>query len=139
MVYLSKAFDRVDTQLLVTKLKQTSFPPLNCNLVGFAYSNTNVTVKFYEFKFRPWLVRWGVRQGCVLLPLLFSYYINEIMDKISEMNFGCLFASFKFNKPCYDLCGWYIALITPFSYGLQQLIERICCLMTDLGLKINDE
>ena len=49
-VNLSKTFERVDAQLLVTKLTQTSVPPLICNLV---YSITYVNVKFFYCKSRP--------------------------------------------------------------------------------------
>ena len=136
MVDLSKAFDRVDAQLLVRKLKQTSVPPLICNLVGFMYSNTYVNVKFNDCQSRPWLVQRGVRQGSVLSPLLFCFYINEIIDKISEMNYGCLFTSLKFNILCY---ADDIALIAPSSFGLQQLIDRLCSLLTELDLKINKD
>ena len=37
MVDLSKALERVDAQLIVSKLKNSSVPPLICNLVNFIF------------------------------------------------------------------------------------------------------
>ena len=73
MVDLSKAFDRVDVQLLVRDLKLTSVPPLICNLMCFMYSNTYVNVRFNDCQSRPWLVQQGVRRGSLLSPSLFSF------------------------------------------------------------------
>ena len=52
------------------------------------------------------------------------------------MNYGCLFTSLKFNILCY---ADDIALIAPSSFGLQQLIDRLCSLLTELDLKINND
>ena len=77
-----------------------------------------------------------MRQGSVLSPLLFSFNVNEIIDEISEMNYGCLLTSLKFNILRY---ADDIALIAPSAYRLQQLIDRLCCLLTELGLKIKKD
>ena len=100
------------------------------------YSNTYVSVKFNDCHSRPWLVQRGVRQGRVLSPLLFSLYINEIIEKISDMDYGCLLTSLKFNILCY---ADDTALVAPSSFGLQQLIDRLCSLLTELGLNINKD
>ena len=50
------------------------------------------------------------------------------------MNYSCLFTSLKFNILCY---ADNIALIALSSFVLQQLIDRLCSLLTELGLKIN--
>ena len=135
IVDLTKVFDRVDAQVLVRKLKQTSVLPMICKLVhGLMCSNTYVNVKFNKFQSRPWLVQRGIRKGSVITPLLFSFYINDMIDKVSDMNYGCLFTSLKFNILCYV---GDIGLIAPSSYGLQQLIERLCSLLIEYGLKIN--
>ena len=52
------------------------------------------------------------------------------------MSHGCLLKSLKFNKLCYEDD---IALIAPSAYGLQQLIDRLSCLLKELGLKINKD
>ena len=57
MVDFSKAFYRVDAQLLVRNLKQTSVSPLICNLMGLIYSNTYVNVRFNDCLSIPWLVQ----------------------------------------------------------------------------------
>ena len=95
-----------------------------------------VNVSFNDCQSRPWLVHRGVRHGIVLSPLLFSFYINETIDKMSEMSYGCLLTSLKFNILCYVD---EIALVAPYAYRLQQLIDRLCCLLTELGLKINKD
>ena len=87
MVDLSQALDReLDAQLLVRKLKQISVPPLIYNLMAFMYSNTYINVNFNQCQSRQRLIQRGVRHGSVISPVLFSFYINEIIDKISEMN-----------------------------------------------------
>ena len=62
------------------------------------YSNTYVNVRLNDCQSK---VQRGVRQVSVLSPLLFSFYINEIIDKVSEVNYGCLLTYHKFNILCY--------------------------------------
>ena len=65
------------------------------------YSNIYDNGNFNLCNSRTWLIQQGVRQRRVLSPLLFSFFITELIDKISEMKYDCLLAHLKFNILCY--------------------------------------
>ena len=49
--------------------------------------------------------------------------MDKLLDQTSEINYGCLFASYKFSLLCYADDN---ALKALSSYGMQQLIDCLC-------------
>ena len=54
-----------------------------------AYAYLSCEVKVSEEYSEPFLVRNGLRQGCILSPLMFSLYINSLTDKMKEGRSRC--------------------------------------------------
>ena len=48
------------------------------------YTGTSSEVKVGEERSKPFRVVCGLRQGCILSPLLFSLYINSLVNKLKE-------------------------------------------------------
>ena len=57
-------------------------------LIDSLYSNVQAKVKFGDFDSDFFEVGDGVKQGCVLSPILFCAYINELAKLIKECDLG---------------------------------------------------
>lgn len=98
---LSKAFDKVNCSTLVEKLKETKLPPELINIIDFMYSNSCANVKINNNVGSTWKIGNGTRQGGILSPLLFCFYFNSLIDKISKMPVGCSLEGQQMNILCY--------------------------------------
>ena len=54
------------------------------------YTGTSSEVKVGEEHSKPFRVACGLRQGCILSPLLFLLYINSLISKLKEAEFGVM-------------------------------------------------
>ena len=69
----------------------------------------------YEFPIRN-----GVRQGAVISPLFFSFYIDSLLDILKSSGSGCYISQF------YAGCFGYaddLFLLCPSRKGLQNMLE----------------
>ena len=58
------------------------------------YNEVKCTVRVNN-DLTPWFnVEAGVKQGCILSPILFSVYINDLADRINSLNCGVPFDDF---------------------------------------------
>jgi len=131
---LSKAFDKVNHFILLLKLIKIKLPPYLVNVLYNMYSNQGVQVYFSGCISDQWTLKNGVRQGAVISPLLFNFYINDVLNNISSLDFGCKLALRMSNIQAYadDL-----VLLAPTARGLQQLLDRICTELSALNLSLN--
>ena len=86
---LSKAYDRVNHDLLLRKLCKAGVPKNILKILQYLFSNTYDCVKINGMLGQPFKVRNGVRQGGCLSSLLFAFYINEVLVSIKNMKMGC--------------------------------------------------
>jgi hypothetical protein len=75
MLDATKAFDRVNYGKLFRKLLDRKLPPLVFRLLLYMYTNQKLCVKWNDYTSNTFSVINGVKQGGVLLLILFDVYI----------------------------------------------------------------
>ncbi|KAI5732115.1 hypothetical protein M8J77_021794 [Diaphorina citri] len=125
-------------------------------ILKVCYDNTSSTVKVEDTKSPSFKIKTGVRQGCVLAPLLFILYMQAIIQNIINQNVGGIDLNFRLDtnminrrnlkakkktKACKitdlmfaDDC----ALFAETPEQLQLLVDLFTTESRKLGLKVNE-
>ena len=74
---LKKAYDWVNRNILFSKPKSIGISSKMSNALYSIYNN--VQTEWFE-------VTSGLKQGCILPPLLFNIFINSLIDDIKRLN-----------------------------------------------------
>ena len=132
---ISKAFDSVDHEILISKLLKLGIPCIYVNMIRYWYSNQYVKVRYQNRYSDEWLVCNGVRQGGVLSGFLFNVYINDLLDKISKLSIGCKLGIHSSNVIAYadDL-----VLLASSASSLQSLLNITYAELSRLELRLNE-
>ncbi|KAJ0170988.1 hypothetical protein K1T71_013760 [Dendrolimus kikuchii] len=86
---LSKAFDLVSYDLLWQKLKDKDLPVELIELIRSWYLGQENEVRWGSELSDPYRLECGVRQGGLSSPLLFSIYVDDLIEKLSSLQVGC--------------------------------------------------
>ena len=89
MLDASKAFDRVNYIKLFDKLLDRGMCPITVRLLLNMYTKQKLQVKWNNCMSTKFEVTNGVRQGGILSPLLFTVYIDELLEKLKRNGIGC--------------------------------------------------
>jgi len=124
----SKAFDKVLTYGLITKLIKRSVPLAFIRILVSWYSSLHCAVTWNSVVGVPFQIFCGVRQGGILSPLLFAVYVDDLIDELRKCGCGLYIGSVFTGALLY---ADDIALLACSCLGLQKLIN-VC---TDYGLQ----
>ena len=82
----SKAFDRINHNLLVSKLKYYGFDIESCKIIKSYLYNRYQTISYNDMHSDRASILSGVPQGSVLGPLLFLIYTSDILKSLKCCN-----------------------------------------------------
>ena len=99
---VSKAFDKINHFKLFRKLLDRKTPIVTMRILLFWYSKQTVCIKPWRCISGSLFVSNSVRQGRILLPKLFSVYIDGVSDKLVKYKVGCYINNLCMNHVMYD-------------------------------------
>ena len=114
-----KAFDTVEHLKIFQKLRQR-IPIIFVRIMLVIYIGQRCFVRWNQAESEIFSVQNGVRQGAVLSPLLFSIYVNELIQKLRESGIGCWIGSSYMGIIAYadDLI-----ILAPRRDALQRMVK----------------
>ena len=127
----SKVFDRVSHNTLFSILEKRDVPPILLCFLWSWYKDQSCTVKWNSYVSDPFDVTNGVRQGGVLSPVLFTVYLDELLQRLSALAIGCHVGHHYVGSLCY---ADDIALLAPSPSGLRILLRECELFATDHNL-----
>ena len=73
LIDLIKAFDQINFDVMISKLKKAQVPLLIIKLLSFMFNNCFLNVYFNGAIGDEWKIGNGARQGDILSPILFNF------------------------------------------------------------------
>lgn len=83
-----KAYDLVPREKLFKKMRTMGITEGIISNVKAYYKVTTARVRVSGSFSDPFGIDIGVKQGCTMSPLLFSIFINDILDEVKQLNLG---------------------------------------------------
>ena len=109
----SKAFDKVDHDLLFKKLILRNVPLYFMRLLRYWYKTQMMKVRWNNYFSDSFSVPNGVRQGGIFSPYLFSPYIDDLTSNLNTIKSGCYVGNYCLNH----------IMFAPSLVGLQDLLN----------------
>ena len=85
----TKAFDTVKYSILFQKLLDAKIPPVIVRLIIHMYQKQSPNVRWEGKLSRKFNISNGVKQGSVLSPILFCFYMNNLFSLMKNNKTGC--------------------------------------------------
>ena len=123
---LTKAYDRVNHDILINKLLNTDTPIIIVKILQYMLRNTHAYVDINGTHGESFRIKNGVRQGGCLSSLLFSYYINQVIIEIKNTKIGCKLLNESVNIIAF---ADDIILLSPTFSGLKKLLGKACVIV----------
>nr|VZI39074.1 unnamed protein product [Spirometra erinaceieuropaei] len=129
------AFDSVHRESLWRIMALDGVPAKIIAMIKAYYRSTTARVLVRNNLSQPFGIRSGVRQGCILSPILFNYAIEWILGRALRESDGFEFAP-RHRLTDLDYAENIALLASNFS-ALQSLVSRLNEVVKSVGLSIN--
>lgn len=132
-----KAFDRVKHDKLVAILREVGIDDKDLQIIRNLYWNQQASVKIGKNTSETIAIRRGVRQGCIMSPLLFNLYSEFIFrEALEEIDGGVKVNGVNVNNLKY---ADDTVLLASSPEELQLLLDRVTSTCDEYGLKLNTQ
>ena len=134
----SKAFDSIPRDILFQKLISKGIKGKVFNLLKNIYLHEESKVKIGKHLSETITVNQGVRQGCILSPLLFNIFISDLPSQLEKPEHHAPNINESKTLGCI-LWADDLVLLSTTEDGLGKMIVKLATYADDNGLKINVE
>ena len=133
-VDFEKAFDRVYHGKLVKILEKIGIDMADIRIIESLYWKQSAVVNIKGEYTRSFKVKTGVRQGCVLSPILYNIYSEFMMREVLSHKLGI-----KVNGEVVSSIRYAddTALLAESEQELQDVVTKLSVLGGEYGLKVN--
>ena len=107
---------------LSIELNMLNLCPIVLRLLMNMYVNQKIQVKWHNLLSSQHNISNGVTQGGCLSPNLFCVYVNHLITKLRNSNFGCRYGNEYMGVYCY---ADDISSLSPTLTGLKEML-KIC-------------
>ncbi|VEN57771.1 unnamed protein product [Callosobruchus maculatus] len=130
-----KAFDRVDHVKLLKILEAKGLDKNDITIIKNLYWDQTAVVKYNNTTTEAATIQRGVRQGCVLSPMLFNLYSEAIFEEATKDTSDGI----KINGETLNNLRYAddTAIIADSPEALQRLLNQLTAVGDRYGLKIN--
>ena len=135
-VDFSKAFDSIPRYNLFEKLLKYDVSGKFYDCLVNLYTEDQACIKILSNTTNSFTVNQGVKQGCILSPLLFNIFMSDLQEKLEqEVNEPVKIAP---NLPCSCLL-WAddLLMLSCSEKGLQNMLNNLRYFAEDNGLRAN--
>ena len=135
-VDFSKAFDTVPRDILLTKIIISQHQGKVFNIIRYIYTNDKACIKIQNQLTESFQINKGVRQGCVLSPLLFNIFLSDFAKEIDALE-----DKVKLENSEIAALVWAddIICLSESESGLQKLLNVLDTYCQDNKLEINTD
>ena len=134
LIDASKAFDLVDHHILFDKLLERGTPKPVVRLLLRWYKSQQLCIRWMGRSSEYFKVTNGVRQGGVLSPILFTIYLDSLLECLQASGRGCYWDNHFAGALCYadDL-----TILAPSPDALRKMIADCEAFGHSHGLRFN--
>ena len=120
--------------LLFRKLQSRGLPLPLLRFLSNWYLSQEMSVCWGPGRSKSFDVSNGVRQGGVLSPLLFSVYMDGLIEDLSQSGVGCYWGHHFVGAFCY---ADDVVLLAPCASALRRMLDICSCFASSHGLVFN--
>uniref|UniRef100_A0A8D9EQ38 Craniofacial development protein 2 n=1 Tax=Cacopsylla melanoneura TaxID=428564 RepID=A0A8D9EQ38_9HEMI len=135
LIDYQKAFDRVKHEKIIEILEKTGIDKRDLKIISNLYWHQTAILKIEDEHTEEMEILRGVRQGCILSPILFNLYSEHIFrEALQDLEEGISINGFKLNNLRY---ADDTVVFANTIEGLQALMNKIYETSKKYGLDIN--
>ena len=133
---IEKAYDRVNRELLCKVLSKCGLSEKFVRIIRSMYENTRARYMLGDIE-SDWVEsKRGVRQGCILSPLLFALYTEELALRVKERGLGVTVGR---EKLCMLMYADDIIIMCETGNDLQELLDIVNGYGVDFCVKFSKD
>ncbi|KAL1446308.1 hypothetical protein WDU94_012325 [Cyamophila willieti] len=137
LIDYQKAFDRVQHEKMVEILKKTGIDERDLKIIINLYWEQRAKMRVDLETTEAIKIKRGVRQGCILSPLIFNIYSEQIFkEALEEEEDGILINGERINNIRY---ADDTIVFADSQEGLHRLVNKIAMISSKYGLDINSK
>ena len=131
-----KAYDSINRSKLWHKLQDIGLCGKMMNAIKSIYSSVSSCVRVNSHKTDWFDVKCGLRQGCILSPILFNLFINDLAVYLKSLNIGVQLGD---EKICILIYADDIVLLADNEQNLQVMLNTLneWCNRNDLSINVS--